>query len=152
MTCEVCPRPGGSNPPAPSVKKEPPLGRPLSPGVADSAAAALFQVCGPVFVLERKQAPRYHPEYSDDLGGRRAHPGNYHLGRDFALQPHETGGVRDDEGVACDQLPLDALERGLSEFGPKVVLRLHPLDHALGLGRLGSPFPLLARAFDPDLV
>lgn len=56
------------------------------------------------------------------------------------------------EGVACDQLPLDALERGLSEFGPKVVLRLHPLDHALGLGRLGSPFPLLARAFDPDLV
>lgn len=152
MTCEVCPRPGGSNPPAPSVKKEPPLGRPLSPGVADSAAATLFQVCGPVFVLERKQAPRYHPEYSDDLGGRRAHPGNYHLGRDFALQPHETGGVRDDEGVACDQLPLDALERGLSEFGPKVVLRLHPLYHALGLGRLGSPFPLLARAFDPDLV
>ena len=59
---------------------------------------------------------------------------------------------RADEGVACDQLPLDALERGLSEFGPKVVLRLHPLDHALGLGRLGSPFPLLARAFDPDLV
>ena len=38
MTCEVCPRPGGSNPPAPSVKKEPPSGRPLSSGVTNSAA------------------------------------------------------------------------------------------------------------------
>ena len=38
MTCEVCPRPGGSNPPAPSVKKEPPSGRLLSPGVTNSAA------------------------------------------------------------------------------------------------------------------
>lgn len=120
--------------------------------MTDSAAAALFQVCGSVFVPEREQASRYHPEYSDDLGGRRAHPGNYHLGRDFALQPHEMGGVRDDEGVAYDQLPLDALERGLSEFGPKVVLRLHTLDHALSLGSLGSPFPLLARALDPSLV
>ncbi len=72
---------------------------------------------------------------------------------DFALQPHEMGGVRDDEGVAYDQLPLDALERGLSEFGPKVVLRLRLLLTTLSAWAASARrFPLLARALDPSLV